>query len=129
MLERTHSLKVVGSNPTRATRYEGQITESPGLCRSKALLLTDLLTDLFEIDVIHPGEFLLDLLDLAPAVVLEERTRQAAANRGDPKTLSTLLGVLDRSGVSSSFEAAAATGLPGVLPSRSVRPARHEIAG
>lgn len=58
-------------------------------------------TDPFEIDVIHPGDFLLDLLDLAPAVVHEELTRQAAANRRDPKTLPALLGVLDRSGVSS----------------------------
>lgn len=58
-------------------------------------------TEVFEIDVIHPGEFLLDPLDLAPVVVLEELMGQAAANRRDPKTLPALLGVLDRSGVSA----------------------------
>ena len=55
----------------------------------------------YEIDVIHPDRFLLDLLDLAPSIVIAELEQQAAANRRDPKTLGGLLDALERAGVSS----------------------------
>lgn len=55
----------------------------------------------YEIDVIHPDSFLLDILDLAPAIVIAELERQAAANRRDPKTLSGLFDALRRAGVPS----------------------------
>jgi hypothetical protein len=41
----------------------------------------------FDLGVIHPDSFLLDLLDLAPCAVVEELTQQAAANRRTPGTL------------------------------------------
>lgn len=57
--------------------------------------------DPFEIDVIDPDTFLLDQLDLAPSVVIEELRQQAAANKREPKTLSGLLDALDRAGAPS----------------------------
>ena len=59
--------------------------------------------DPYQIDVIHPDRFLLDLLDLAPSIVITELEQQAAANRREPKTLSGLLDALKRAGV-PSFE-------------------------
>lgn len=53
----------------------------------------------YQIDVLHPADFLLDLLDLAPRVVIDELVRQATANRREPKTLLSLLDVLERAGV------------------------------
>jgi predicted nucleic acid-binding protein len=53
------------------------------------------------VDIIHPADFLLDLLCLAPSVVLSELTNQAAANRRAPKTIVALLDVLGRAGVAS----------------------------
>jgi hypothetical protein len=41
--------------------------------------------DIFEIEIIHPDEFLLDHLDLAPATVIRELASQAAANRRNPR--------------------------------------------
>jgi predicted nucleic acid-binding protein len=55
----------------------------------------------FAIEVIHPDTFLLDQLDLAPVTVIEELTRQAQANRRDPKTLPSILDALARAGVES----------------------------
>ncbi len=55
--------------------------------------------DPYEIDVIHPDRFLLDLLDLAPSTVIAELERQASANRREPRTLSGLLDALGRAGV------------------------------
>lgn len=55
----------------------------------------------FEIEIIEPDTFLLDQLDLAPTVVTEELTRQAAANRRQPKTLPSLLDALATAGASS----------------------------
>ena len=60
--------------------------------------------DRYEIDVIHPDRFLLDLLDLAPSIVIAELEQQAAAHRRDPKTLSGLLDALGRAGVPSLGE-------------------------
>lgn len=57
--------------------------------------------DPFEIEIIHPDTFLLDQLDLAPSPVVDELGRQAAANRREPKTLSSLLDALAKAGVSS----------------------------
>lgn len=54
--------------------------------------------DPFEIDVISPDTFLLDQLDLAPSVVIDELRQQAAANKREPKTLSGLLDALTRAG-------------------------------
>ncbi len=53
----------------------------------------------FAIDVIHPSEFLLDLLDLAPRLVINELELQAKSNRQQPRTLADLLNALSRSGV------------------------------
>jgi predicted nucleic acid-binding protein len=55
----------------------------------------------FEIEVIDPDTFLLHQLDLAPSAVTEELTRQAAANRRQPKTLPSLLDALTRAGAPS----------------------------
>ncbi len=48
--------------------------------------------------MLHPDAFLMDQLDLAPALVVDELARQAAANRREPKTLAQLLIVLARAG-------------------------------
>lgn len=55
----------------------------------------------FEIEIIDPDAFLLDQLDLAPAAVTDDLTRQAAANRREPKTLPGLLDALARAGAPS----------------------------
>lgn len=55
--------------------------------------------DPFELEIIHPDTFLLDQLDLAPVVVIDELVRQAAANRRAPRTLPQLLDALERAGV------------------------------
>jgi hypothetical protein len=55
--------------------------------------------DPFEVEVIDPDTFLLDQLDLAPGVVLDELVRQAAANRREPKTLRSMLDALAKAGV------------------------------
>lgn len=51
------------------------------------------------IEVLHPDHFLLDLLDLAPRIVLAELSAQAAANRRAPNTLPALLDALRHAGV------------------------------
>jgi hypothetical protein len=48
-----------------------------------------------------PDHFLLDLLDLAPRLVLGSLNDQAAGHKREPKTLAGLLTVLARSGVPS----------------------------
>jgi predicted nucleic acid-binding protein len=57
--------------------------------------------DPFDIEALTPDVFLLDLLDLAPGPVIDELTRQAAANRREPKTLPGLLDALARGGASA----------------------------
>ncbi len=52
----------------------------------------------YEIEVIDPDTFLLDLLDLAPGAMIDELSRQAAANRRAPRTLPQLLDALERAG-------------------------------
>jgi hypothetical protein len=46
-----------------------------------------------------PEDFLLDLLDLAPRLVIVTLQEQADSHKREPKTLSGLLAVLARSGV------------------------------
>lgn len=53
----------------------------------------------YQLEVIHPDQFLVDTLDLAPQVVMGELAAQATANRREPKTLSSLLDALERAGV------------------------------
>jgi len=48
--------------------------------------------------VIQPDDFLQDLLDLAPRVVIDELGQQAASNRRAPKTLPELIEALGRAG-------------------------------
>jgi predicted nucleic acid-binding protein len=55
----------------------------------------------FEIDVIPPDVFLLDLLDLAPVAVIDELDRQAQANRREPRTLAGILDALAKAGAPS----------------------------
>ena len=50
------------------------------------------------IEVIHPDDFLLDTLDLAPSEVVEELRQQADANRSSPYTLSEILNALSIAG-------------------------------
>jgi predicted nucleic acid-binding protein len=52
----------------------------------------------YEIDVIHPDEFLLDQLDLAPRLLIETLEAQAAANKREPQTLPSLLDALTTAG-------------------------------
>lgn len=52
-----------------------------------------------EIAVVHPDDFLLDQLDLAPRVVLEVLREQAAHTRNPPLTPTDLLARLGRAGV------------------------------
>lgn len=55
----------------------------------------------YDIEVIHPDTFLLDLLDLAPGAVIDELRQQATANRREPKTLPALLDVLAKAGAAA----------------------------
>ena len=55
----------------------------------------------FGVEVLHPDAFLLDLLDLAPGLVLGARSDQAAANRRAPKTVADLLDALARAGAAA----------------------------
>lgn len=57
--------------------------------------------DPFEVDVIHPDRFLLDLLDLAPSAVRAAVVEQAAAYKREPRTLSQLRRSLSTAGVAS----------------------------
>ena len=59
----------------------------------------------FELEVIDPDDFLLDLLDLAPAAVVDEVRRQAAANRRAPITVPDLLDALRTAGVPAFVDA------------------------
>ena len=52
----------------------------------------------YEIEIIHPSTFLLDLLGLNPQSVISELEQQASANRSEPKTLLALLRALDTAG-------------------------------
>ncbi|MFE3227024.1 hypothetical protein [Nocardia sp. NPDC059228] len=51
-------------------------------------------------ELMHPDDFLLDMLDPAPGQVLRMLRTQVAEHKRPPKHLQVLLDVLDRSGVS-----------------------------
>jgi predicted nucleic acid-binding protein len=53
----------------------------------------------FDLTAVHPDDFLLNILDAHPALVLEMLEDQAGAYRRDPTTVSGLLPLLERSGV------------------------------
>jgi predicted nucleic acid-binding protein len=53
----------------------------------------------YQVEVIHPDDFLLDELDLASRSVLDELGYQAKANRREPNSLSSLLDALELAGV------------------------------
>lgn len=58
----------------------------------------------YEIEVIHPDGFLLDLLDLAPVGVINSIRRQAEANRHSPRTVEEILDALSKVGVNDFAE-------------------------
>ena len=53
----------------------------------------------FDIIAIHPDDFLLDQLDLYPAVTVEVLRQQAASYRREPTTVPGVLVLLERGGV------------------------------
>ncbi|GAB3222904.1 PIN domain-containing protein [Glycomyces halotolerans] len=53
----------------------------------------------FEIEPVHPDDFLLDQLDLQPGLTIEAVKRQAARYRRESRSVAGLLGVLDRIGL------------------------------
>jgi predicted nucleic acid-binding protein len=55
-------------------------------------------TEPYGIEVLTADQFLLDLLDAAPAMVIRTLTRQAERYKRDPQTLDALLAALSRSG-------------------------------
>jgi predicted nucleic acid-binding protein len=55
----------------------------------------------YDLEVLAPDAFMLNLLDLAPGTVLDELHRQAAANRREPRTLPNLLDALSRAGAAA----------------------------
>lgn len=54
------------------------------------------------IEAIHPDEFVAELLDLAPAVVIQVLDAQAAALRNPPRRLDDLLVTLENNGLAKS---------------------------
>lgn len=53
----------------------------------------------FDVIAVHPDEFLLDQLDLYPAVTVEVLRQQAASYRREPTTVPGVLVLLERAGV------------------------------
>jgi hypothetical protein len=53
----------------------------------------------YDVDAVHPDEFLLDQLDLYPGVTVEVLRQQAASYRREPTTTSGILMLLERTGV------------------------------
>jgi predicted nucleic acid-binding protein len=53
----------------------------------------------YDVEAVHPDAFLLDQLDLYPALTRQALTDQAAAYRREPKSVPGLLVLLERSGV------------------------------
>lgn len=51
--------------------------------------------------ILHPDEFLLDLLDMAPATVVQVLREQSDSYTNPPRSVSEILGTLNRSGVSA----------------------------
>lgn len=57
--------------------------------------------NLYSVEAIHPGEFLLDLLDLAPQVVVRALVEQVSRYQRPRMELGDLLDRLDRAGVAA----------------------------
>jgi hypothetical protein len=53
----------------------------------------------FEVEVVTPEDFLLDLLDLAPGTILRVLRAQAARHKREPKNVPGLLNALAKGGV------------------------------
>lgn len=53
----------------------------------------------YQVEARHPDDFLVDLIDVAPAVVLAVVARQAADLRSPPRSSEELLDLLERSGL------------------------------
>lgn len=56
----------------------------------------------FEIEAVHPDDFVLDLIDLAPAKVVTAVREQARALKNPPRSLSELLDTLKGNGLNQS---------------------------
>ena len=55
------------------------------------------------IEAVHPDDFVADLLDLAPAVVVQVLDAQATALRNPPRRLEDLLATLENNGLAKSM--------------------------
>lgn len=53
----------------------------------------------YDVEAIHPDEFLLDQLDLYPGVTIDVLRHQAASYRRVPNTIPDILVLLERTGV------------------------------
>jgi len=53
----------------------------------------------FGVEAIHPDDFVVDLIDLAPGVLMNVVTEQAAALRNPPRTTGEMLGTLRDQGL------------------------------
>jgi hypothetical protein len=56
----------------------------------------------YAIEAMHPDDFVLDTIDLAPAVVAQVLTEQAAALKNPPRTVADLLKTLHELGLAQS---------------------------
>ncbi len=56
----------------------------------------------FELEAVHPDDFVLDLIDLAPARVVRALREQARSLKNPPQSVSELLDKLKRSGLNQS---------------------------
>lgn len=54
----------------------------------------------YDLEAVHPDDFLLDQLDLYPGQTMSALSEQAAAHRREPKSVPGLLVMLERSGLS-----------------------------
>lgn len=56
----------------------------------------------YEVEAKHPDEFVLDSIDLAPAIIVQCLTQQAAACRNPAVTVEQLLDILRSAGLAQS---------------------------
>lgn len=75
------------------------------ICGGAEVIVTANLSDFkaedlkpYHIEAVSPDDFLLDQLDLYPGMTMDALKRQASRYRRDPRTVASLLGILDRSG-------------------------------
>jgi predicted nucleic acid-binding protein len=70
----------------------------------------------FDVQALHPDEFILDLLDLAPGVILKVLDQQAQALKNPPLELADVLNALENNGlVQSMAEVRRLMAMDGVL--------------